>query len=339
MTIRDARSLSPPSGPPNGPKTSSSSPPSIFSKKVFDVPLSSGRWPRSASSASCRGRIYLVNDVLDVDEDRLHPRKSRRPIAAGRIGRSGALALAACPRGGQPRRGRPARALPFSRSAAIYVLLQLAYSLKLKHVVILDVFVVALGFVLRVVAGGLVIGVPLSPWLLICTTLLALFIAMSKRRHELVLLEGDAARHRPILGEYSALPARPDDLGRDRLDGDRLLPVHRLGGDRAEVRDVDHLIYTAALRALRHLPLSVSVHQKDQGGSPEELILKDKPLLSGDRPVDRPIVDDHLSISKLSRRADPWAGQFRLNPGRSAGSSARARGGRRSSPGGSFGPT
>jgi 4-hydroxybenzoate polyprenyltransferase len=91
----------------------------------------------------------------------------------------------------------------FFIAALAYFLLQLAYSLKLKYVVILDIFIIAAGFVIRVVAGGLVIDVALSSWLLICTTLLALFLAMSKRRHELLLLENTASDHRPILKEYS----------------------------------------------------------------------------------------------------------------------------------------
>ena len=102
--------------------------------------------------------------------------------------------------------------------------------------------------------GGLVIGVTISSWLLICTMLLALFLAMSKRRHELVLLEGEAANHRPILKEYKTVPPRSDDLRRHGLDPRRLLPVHDLRGDRGQVRD-EEPHPDCPLRPLRHLPL------------------------------------------------------------------------------------
>lgn len=149
------------------------------------------------------GSIYLTNDVFDLEEDKRHPKKSRRPLASGRITKFqavfAAVVLAVL---------SLALAFLLNRNffivCLVYGILQLAYSLKLKHVVILDVFLVAAGFVIRVFAGGLVIDVPLSSWLLICTMLLALFLAMSKRRHELMLLEGNASSHRPILKEYSA---------------------------------------------------------------------------------------------------------------------------------------
>ncbi len=175
----------------------------IFALKVYDVPLLLRTIAAFVVFCFLSGAVYLLNDVRDYAEDRVHPKKSKRPIASGRLSRGMGLAASAV-----FGLGSLAAAfllgLPFFLAAGSYALLQAAYSLKLKHVVILDVFLVAAGFVLRVVAGGLVIGVPLSHWLLICTTLLALFIALSKRRHEIVLLEGDAASHRPILKEYSA---------------------------------------------------------------------------------------------------------------------------------------
>ncbi|MEJ2746041.1 MAG: decaprenyl-phosphate phosphoribosyltransferase [bacterium] len=148
------------------------------------------------------GTIYILNDIADVDEDKCHEIKKRRPIASGRLKSStaGTVAafiiisslVAAFLLGTQ-----------FGVVSLAYFLLLFSYSFLLKHVVIVDVLVIAIGFVLRAVAGGVAIGVEISPWLLICTILLALFLALSKRRHELVLLEGEAAQHRPILEEYS----------------------------------------------------------------------------------------------------------------------------------------
>jgi 4-hydroxybenzoate polyprenyltransferase len=149
------------------------------------------------------GAIYLLNDVADRDKDRLHPDKRRRPIAAGRlpVGHAVAVAVALIVVG----LGAAVwLSRPFALAALGYVILLSAYSAGLKHVVIIDALVVALGFVLRAAAGALAIGVAISGWLLICTVLLALFLALGKRRHEVLTLEADAARHRPILAEYSA---------------------------------------------------------------------------------------------------------------------------------------
>jgi 4-hydroxybenzoate polyprenyltransferase len=149
------------------------------------------------------GAIYLLNDVADRERDRLHPDKRRRPVAAGRLPVRSALAAAAL----LVVAGLAVAvwlSRPFALAAVAYVVLLSAYSGGLKHVVIVDVLVVALGFVLRAAAGALVIGVAISPWLLICTVLLALFLALGKRRHEVLTLDAAAARHRPILAEYSA---------------------------------------------------------------------------------------------------------------------------------------
>ena len=148
------------------------------------------------------GAIYLFNDVADADRDRLHPSKRLRPIASGELARStavvfGALLLAGC------------LAAAFWLGAAFglvalgYGALLTAYSIWLKHIVILDVLTVAAGFVLRAVAGAVAVGVEISGWLLICTILIALFLALGKRRHEYRSLARDAAAHRPILAEYS----------------------------------------------------------------------------------------------------------------------------------------
>jgi len=149
------------------------------------------------------GAIYLLNDVADRDKDRLHPEKRSRPVAAGRLSVGAALAAAAV----LIVTGLAAAAWlsrPFAVAAVAYVLLLSAYSARLKHVVIVDVLVVAIGFVLRAAAGALAIDVAISGWLLICTILLALFLALGKRRHEYLTLEGEALHHRPVLAEYSA---------------------------------------------------------------------------------------------------------------------------------------
>ena len=173
----------------------------IFSQQLL-TPLV---WPALAAFAifcGLSGAIYLFNDVADVDNDRLHDLKRRRPVASGAlpIGAAiafGVLLLAGC------LAAAFRLSLPFGLVALFYGALLTAYSLWLKHLVILDVLTVAAGFVLRAVAGAVAVDVEISGWLLICTILIALFLALGKRRQEYRSLTGDAAAHRPILAEYS----------------------------------------------------------------------------------------------------------------------------------------
>ena len=173
----------------------------IFSQQLLTPRV----WPALAAFAifcGLSGAIYLFNDVADVDKDRLHESKRRRPVASGAlpIGAAigfGVLLLAGCLAAAF--RLSPA----FGLVALAYGVLLTAYSVWLKHLVILDVLTVAAGFVLRAVAGAVAVDAEISGWLLICTILIALFLALGKRRHEYRSLTGDAAAHRPILAEYS----------------------------------------------------------------------------------------------------------------------------------------
>jgi 4-hydroxybenzoate polyprenyltransferase len=175
----------------------------IFAQQLFFPPAVWTALGAFAIFCGLSGAIYLLNDVADRDQDRLHPDKRLRPIASGRLSVPAAVAAALVLIGG----GLAAAAWlspPFAAVALAYVVLLSAYSAWLKHIVIVDVLVVAIGFVLRAMAGALVISVAISGWLLICTILLALFLALGKRRHEVLALGEEAARHRPILAEYSA---------------------------------------------------------------------------------------------------------------------------------------
>ena len=249
----------------------------IFALKVFDVPLLLRTIAAFVVFCFLSGAVYLLNDVRDYAEDRVHPKKSKRPIASGRLSRGTGLAASAV-FGLGSLAAALLLGLPFFLAAAAYALLQAAYSLKLKHVVILDVFLVAAGFVLRVVAGGLVIGVPLSHWLLICTTLLALFIALSKRRHEIVLLEGEAANHRPILKEYSAYLL---DQMISVVTASTVIAycLYTVSPDTVAKFGTPNLIFTMPFVLYGIFRYLYLVHKKGQGGSPEEMILRDRPLL------------------------------------------------------------
>ena len=179
----------------------------IFARRLFtpDAWTALGAF---AIFCALSGAVYLVNDIADVARDRAHPVKRLRPVAAGRLPVGAALAVAV---------GLAIAGLAFSAclgrgfltTAVAYVALVVAYSAWLKHVVIVDVLTVATGYVLRAVAGALAIRVEISGWLLICTILLALFLTLGKRRHEVMTLEA-AATQRPILAEYS--PALLDQM-------------------------------------------------------------------------------------------------------------------------------
>lgn len=174
----------------------------IFARKLF-TPLLGLAAATFVIFCALSGAIYIVNDVLDRERDRLHPQKRRRPIASGRLPAPAAIVVAVV-----------LIALSLAGSLRIdgrlavvalgYAGLLVLYSVWLKRVVIVDVIVVAMGFVLRAVAGAVAIDVDISGWLLICTVLMALFLALGKRRAEVLTLGADAVRHRPVLAEYSA---------------------------------------------------------------------------------------------------------------------------------------
>jgi 4-hydroxybenzoate polyprenyltransferase len=178
----------------------------VFAGLVFSQQLLTPKaWTAGAAFllfCALSGAIYLLNDVADAEKDRLHPEKRRRPVASGALPRGLAIAVGVA-------LIAVALVLSFRLSldfglvAAAYAVLLTAYSVWLKRLVILDVLTVAIGFVLRAVAGAVAIEVDISGWLLICTVLVALFLALGKRRHEYLTLHGDAAAHRPILAEYS----------------------------------------------------------------------------------------------------------------------------------------
>jgi 4-hydroxybenzoate polyprenyltransferase len=160
-----------------------------------------------AVAAFCLGAsaIYLVNDVMDVESDRAHPTKCKRPIAAGEISIPVALAASVACVGGALILAR--QSSPGSWDVAMimvaYMVMNLFYSMKLKHVVIVDAFIIAAGFLLRLNAGGAAAEVELSPWIMLCTFFLALFLAFCKRRAEIDLLGEDRGGHRKILLEYT----------------------------------------------------------------------------------------------------------------------------------------
>jgi 4-hydroxybenzoate polyprenyltransferase len=250
----------------------------LFGRRLFDPPAVVDAVAAFAVFCVLSGVVYLVNDVADRESDRQHPLKAKRPIASGalpvRVALGAAIVLGALGLGAAFLVGRP-----FAIVAVAYLLLQLAYSGPLKHIVIIDVLTIAIGFVLRAVAGAAAVNVEISHWLLVCTILLALFIALAKRRHEIVLLAGGASSHRPILGEYSAYLL-------DQMIG--VVTASTL---------ISYIFYTIspetqAKFGTQWLGLTIPfplygifrylylVHQREGGGSPADLLLTDRPLLT-----------------------------------------------------------
>ena len=253
----------------------------VFAALIFAVKLLDPAALANASAAflifcALSGAVYLINDVSDREQDRLHPLKRARPIASGELSPGTALTAAVVLSVAALASAyslRPA----FAVAAAAYLSLFVVYTRSLKHVVVLDVMTIAIGFVLRAVAGGLVINVHISNWLLVCTMLGALFLGLAKRRHEITLLAEGAKGHRRILEEY------------DPYLLDQMIGVV------AAATMVAYIIYCAspethALFGTEWLVLTTPfpiyglfrylylVHRKAGGGNPSDMLLQDRPL-------------------------------------------------------------
>ena len=221
--------------------------------------------------------VYLINDIADRDSDRRHPFKALRPIASGALPVTAAITAAAVI-GTVALAGSIALGSRFAAVALGYLALQALYSGALKHIVIIDVLTIAIGFVLRAVAGAVAIDVPISHWLLILTILLALFLALSKRRHELVLLADGATRHRPILEEYS--PYLLDQMIAV-VTASTLISYafYTVSPETVEKFHTDYLGLTLPFPLYGIFRYLYLVHLKEGGGSPAEMLLNDRPLL------------------------------------------------------------
>lgn len=223
------------------------------------------------------GVVYLINDVADREADRQHPLKQTRPIASGALPVPIALGAAAVI-GVAALAASLTLGWTFAAVAAGYLALQVLYSGPLKNIVIIDVLTIAIGFVLRAVAGAVAVDVQISPWLLVCTILLALFIALAKRRHEIVLLADDARRHRAILGEYT--PYLLDQMiavvTASTLVSYAFYTISPETELKFGTRWLDLTIPFPLYGIFRYLYL---VHQREGGGSPADLLLTDRPLL------------------------------------------------------------
>jgi 4-hydroxybenzoate polyprenyltransferase len=223
------------------------------------------------------GVVYLINDVVDRTADRRHPAKARRPIAAGDLAPGVAIGAAvALAVGGLA--GAFALGRPFGLVAAGYVTLLALYSGPLKRIVIVDVLTIAMGFVLRAVAGAVVVDVPISHWLLVLTVMLALFLGFSKRRQELVSLAADAAGHRENLSRYTATLL--DQLIAITAAGTLIAyAIYTISPETIEKFGSGQLGLTLPFPVYGIFRYLYLVYQEDGGGSPAEALVTDRPLL------------------------------------------------------------
>jgi 4-hydroxybenzoate polyprenyltransferase len=224
------------------------------------------------------GAVYLFNDVADREADQNHPLKRERPIASGRLSATTAL-LAGLVLGVAGVQAAFVIGTELGLTAGTYLTLLLIYSAALKHVVIVDVLVIAAGFVLRAIAGAVAVQVPIGHWLLVCTTLLALFLALSKRRHELTLLAEGATDHRRILDEYTPylLDQMIGVVTSSTLIAYAVYATSPETATRLGTAKLGLTIPFVLYGIFRYLYL---VHQKRGGGSPSALLLTDRPLLA-----------------------------------------------------------
>ncbi len=222
--------------------------------------------------------VYILNDLKDVDKDRQHPAKRSRPFASGALRmRTGYLMAALL--FAMAGIGALLINLPFTLAVALYLALNLSYSYALKNVIFIDMMTVALGFVIRAVAGALAIGVVFSNWLVVCTLFLALFLVLGKRRHELMLLEEGAAGHRAVLAEYTTqlldylilIMASSTLVVYVIYTGDQQV-IQRFGTDRLYLT-VPFVVYGL----FRYMYL---VHKHNGGGDPSRTLLTDGPILA-----------------------------------------------------------
>ena len=223
------------------------------------------------------GGAYVLNDIADIKSDRNHPEKSKRPIA------SGALSI---------RRAKvacvvimlPAVALAFltdlqfGLTAIAYLAVQLAYSFFLKHLVIIDIFCIASSFFLRVIAGAFAIDVLVSSWLLVCTFFISLFIALCKRRHEMLLLEDRAVDHRKVLEKYDVL-LLDQMISVVTASSVVAYSVYTLSSETVHKLGTTHLKYTIPFVLYGIYRYLYLVYCRRQGGSPETILLADIPMI------------------------------------------------------------
>ncbi len=220
--------------------------------------------------------IYIINDIVDLEQDRHHPKKNQRPLASGQASITAAIILAAV-------LGALGFGLALGASKIVviilvaYALMNVAYSLRLKHVVILDVFIIATGFMLRILAGTLGVGIPPSQWLLLCGMMVTLFLGFTKRRAEIIALTEDKTAHRKVLAHYS--PVLLDKMiGITAAGLIMSYSLYTMNPDTVRIHGTPNLIYTVPFVMYGVFRYIYLLHHQSRGGDPSHDLMRDPHL-------------------------------------------------------------
>jgi 4-hydroxybenzoate polyprenyltransferase len=221
--------------------------------------------------------VYIFNDIIDIEKDKLHPIKSGRPLPSGKLNKNTALTISIFLVVSSIIVSSFVDRM-FGMILLLYLIINIWYSYQLKTFVILDVMTISAGFVLRVIAGALLINVPTSEWLIICTILLSLFLGFSKRRHELTILERHANTHRPVLNDYS--PYFLDQMiGIVTATTVMSYALYTISDETIQKFGTKNLIYTVPFVLYGIFRYLYLVHKKEEGGNPTKLLVTDVPII------------------------------------------------------------
>ena len=250
--------------------------PLLFSKHLFDWGFFSEVLLAFVSFSLASSMVYVFNDFFDADYDRLHPIKKNRPIASGKISRRNSILLIFILFVSVSALSINL-AIEFNYMLAAYVLVNILYTIKLKDVVILDLFCIASGFIFRVLAGAFVIGVYISNWLILTTLFLALFLAVMKRRSELIAYTGDNST-RLVLKDYSKQFI--DQVSAITAGGVIICYALYSVSDRTLLQfHTEYFVLTTVFVVFGILRYMFLVHQKSKGENPTEVMLTDPPMI------------------------------------------------------------
>lgn len=249
----------------------------LFAHAWADAALVQATLAAFAAFCLLSSSVYVFNDIVDREQDRRHPEKKHRPLASGAVGLPAAIALgAACLAGGL--------ALAFATSAApwiflAYLALNAAYSLGAKHVVVLDVFIIAAGFMLRILAGTVGIGIAPTHWLLLCGLMLTLFLGFAKRRAELNAMPEDPVTHRRVLEHYSE-KMLDQFIGLAATGTVVSYALYTVSPETIELHGTPWLIATLPFVLYGLLRYLFLLHRRGGGGDPARELLRDPHLLA-----------------------------------------------------------
>ena len=252
--------------------------PLVFAKRADDVEMLVSAVSAFGLFSLLSGCVYLLNDIVDVESDRAHPTKCHRPIAAGRLPLKGAkMALAGLLLATVG--SSFALSIEFAAIGMAYFTLNVGYSFALKHVPFVDVIIIASGFILRLLGGAFAIDVPLSIWLGACTFLLASYLGLGKRKHELLAVHKEGSKTRKVLARYDLPKVRVTMMILAALTTGAYA-AYTLLGETAAMFNPRDLVWTIPFVLIGLIRFHMLTERSEQGRSPTDLMLKDVPFLA-----------------------------------------------------------